>query len=49
MTIERGNALLGVHIVNCPVQYNGGKTKHEDRGDSEPAEACTEACSAQSQ
>lgn len=39
----------GVHIVNCTVQYNGGKMKREDRGDSEPAKACAEARSAQSQ
>lgn len=30
VTIEKGNALLGGHIVNCAVKYNGGKMKCED-------------------
>lgn len=42
MTIEKGNALLGGHIVNCTVKYNGGKMKSEDQGNSEPAKALTE-------
>jgi hypothetical protein len=34
VTIEKGNASLGGHIVNCAVKYNGGKTQHEYRGNS---------------
>lgn len=34
MTIEKGNAVLGGHIVNCAVKYNGGKTQHHYRDNS---------------
>lgn len=34
VTIEKGSALFGGHIVNCAVKYNGGKTQHHSRGSS---------------